>query len=166
MIRKAREEDLADLAAVELSAGTRFQGTRLESAGEHTLPAGKLRAALLQGLLWVAADREDKPVGFACTHLTADGLFIEELSVARPQQSQGHGRALLDAVVAEARSRRLPAVTLTTDRTLSWNAPFYARYGFVLLDAGELTPALRAQIALEKSHGLDPAHRCGMRLAL
>lgn len=166
MIRKARLEDLAHLAAVERSAGTRFQGTHLESAGEHTLPAEKLRAALLQGLLWVATDRDEMPVGFACTHLTADGLFIEELSVARPHQSQGHGRALLDAALAEARLRRLPALTLTTDRGLSWNAPFYARYGFELLAEQDWTPAMRAQIALETLHGLDPAHRCAMRITL
>ncbi len=166
MIRKARASDLPLLADIERSASTRFLGTHLAWAAEGTLPAAKLKTAQEAGLLWVVADSDDQPIGFACTHRTADGLYIEELDIARPHQSKGLGRTLLDVVVAAARQMHLPAVTLTTDRTLAWNAPFYARYGFKLLGDAELTPALKAQIDLEVSHGHDRARRCGMILPL
>lgn len=166
MIRKGRASDLSFLADIERSAASRFIGTHLAWAAEGTLPAEKLRVAQEAGLLWVVADGDDPPVAFACIQATTDGLYVQELSVARPHQSKGHGRALLDTVRGAARAMGLPAVTLTTDRTLSWNAPFYARYGFKLLGDAELTPALRAQIDLEVSHGHDRACRCGMRLAL
>ena len=45
-------------------------------------------------------------------------------------------------VVAWARTRRLPAVTLTTFRHLPWNAPFYQRLGFRILSSHERTPGL------------------------
>lgn len=166
MIRLAHADDLQHLAGVERSAATRFAGTPLAWAMQSTLPAGILRTALARHLLWVAVDDVDLPIGFAAVCPAPDALFVDELSVARPHQGRGFGRALLDAVIEEARARKLSAVILTTDRHLAWNAPFYGRYGFTLLAEEELTPYLRQRIDTEVSHGHERARRCAMRFAV
>jgi hypothetical protein len=69
------------------------------------------------------------------------------------------GRALLAALERLARARGVAALTLTTDRTLPWNAPFYARRGFAEVAGPDwLMARLRGQ----------PGHefRCAMRKPL
>jgi hypothetical protein len=61
-----------------------------------------------------------------------------------------------------AAARDLPALTLSTFRTVPWNAPYYARLGFRELADGELTPGLRDVLAAEATLGLNPADRICM----
>jgi len=67
-----------------------------------------------------------------------------------------------DGATGAARSRGLAAVALTTFRHVSWNGPFYARYGFVELDNPE--PRLAELVTAETGRGLP--NRIAMRLAL
>ncbi len=67
---------------------------------------------------------------------------------------------LLERVIESARQMGYPAVTLTTFREVPWNAPFYTRLGFAMLD--ELT--LPAGLAAKREQG-DPA-RPAARVAL
>jgi GNAT superfamily N-acetyltransferase len=165
MIRLATAADLPCLREVELSASTRFDGTHAAWANDgETLAAEILDAACRRGQLWIAADADDRPTGFLCASDMDGELFVNELDVAREHQGRGHGRALLDAAAAYAKASGYPAVVLTTDRTLSWNAPFYARYGFRLLDEAELSPGLAARLAGEAAAGHPPETRCAMRL--
>ena len=74
---------------------------------------------------------------------------------------------MLQAVVDHASAARIyRAVTLTTDRELPWNGPFYRRSGFVEVPAEQQGPQLRAQLRHEADAGFDPARRCAMRLPL
>jgi hypothetical protein len=57
----------------------------------------------------------------------------------------------------------LRALTLTTFRHVAWNAPFYARYGFVELPA-DSDGRLKAILIRETAHGLP--NRCAMRFDL
>lgn len=50
-------------------------------------------------------------------------------------------------------------VTLTTFRTVPWNAPFYEKLGFVELAPVAWTPGLRARAAAETAAGLPAADR-------
>lgn len=118
-----------------------------------------------QGLVWVAADA-GALLGFATCEVFADALHLWELAVRREAQRRGVGSSLIAAVVAAARARNLPAVTLTTFRDIPWNAPFYARRGFRQLEAAELAPRLAEIRTLEASKNLDVAARCAMRLDL
>lgn len=117
------------------------------------------------GLVLVAAD-EGALVGFAACQACADALHLWELAVRHDAQGRGIGRALLDEVAALARSHALPAVTLSTFRDIPWNAPFYARRGFVELALDELNARLRIVRDREASLGLDVASRCAMRLVV
>ena len=56
-----------------------------------------------------------------------------------------------------------PAVTLTTFRDVPWNAPFYTRLGFAMLDELTLPAGLAAKREQETRHGLPPETRCAMR---
>lgn len=65
------------------------------------LPLHTLQELQRHDCLWVAADGQNAPVGFAGGAELLDGqLFIVELSVALPQQRQGLGTRLLDAAAA------------------------------------------------------------------
>lgn len=120
---------------------------------------------LAQGLIWVA-EGDGEPIGFAACEAFDDALHLWELAVRRDRQGQGAGRALVAVCVAEARARGLRAVTLTTFREIPWNAPLYARLGFVVIAPDALNGRLAADLAAEAARGLDAASRCAMRLGL
>lgn len=166
MIRPAQVSDLALLADIERSAAQRFRGTPMGWAADgEPLPLDALAAAQADGLLWVAL-RDGQACGFALAKPMDGDLFLVEMSVALPAQGQGLGRALMQAVLAHARTAgRYGAVVLTTDRELPWNAPFYQRLGFV-----ELTPpysaGVHARLQAEADAGSDAARRCAMAYPL
>ncbi len=54
-------------------------------------------------------------------------------------------------------------MTLTTFTDIPWNAPYYTRLGFRVLDAGELTEGLREIRRAEAAMGLDAWPRVCMR---
>jgi GNAT superfamily N-acetyltransferase len=118
-----------------------------------------------QGLVWVARDA-GQLIGFATCEAFEHELHLWELAVRHDAQGKGAGRALIAAIVDEAQARGLPAVTLTTFRDIPWNAPFYARCGFVELSDDQLGPFLTLVRDKEVEIGLDVANRCAMRLAL
>jgi GNAT superfamily N-acetyltransferase len=105
-------------------------------------------------------------VGFAATEPFEDALHLWELAVRQDAQGRGLGRGLMAAVIADAKARTLPAVTLTTFRDIAWNGPFYRSLGFVEPADAELNPRLAATLAREVTLGLDVANRCAMRLPL
>lgn len=167
-VRRARAADVPLLPAVELSSGRLFEGATLESTAEpdETLPIAALSEALESNGLWVTVDSGDQPTGFIAVNVHGDESFIAQLSVAHDAQGQGLGRELMYIAIQDARARGLSAVTLTTFRTVPWNAPFYAKLGFRFVEPDELSPHLVATLASEASRGLLPTERCAMRLAL
>ncbi len=70
------------------------------------------------------------------------------------------------AVCDGARARGIATVTLCTFRDIPWNAPFYQRLGFRILDEDELTPGLAARVREEELGGLARELRAAMRLEL
>jgi GNAT superfamily N-acetyltransferase len=166
LIRAALPEDLPLLPAVERSAAALFRGTRMGWAADGpTLAPAVLEEAAARGQLWVAWRPGAGAAGFLLADVLDGDLFVEELSVAREHQRLGLGRALLAHAVDQARDQGLAGISLTTDRDLPWNAPFYAGSGFQVLDGPLLSPLLRERLAQEAAHGHNPAHRCAMRLA-
>ncbi|HPU15468.1 MAG TPA: GNAT family N-acetyltransferase, partial [Polymorphobacter sp.] len=144
MIRLARRADLPCLADIQLSAGELFRGTHMDFAADHPpTPLEDFEAACADATLWVS-EADGQCNGMLLAEASRDDLHILELAVAASAQRRGIGSALLAAAIAGARAHGLASLTLTTDRTLPWNAPFYARNGFVILTP-EATPGwLRA----------------------
>jgi GNAT superfamily N-acetyltransferase len=93
------------------------------------------------------------PVGFACVERVDGAAHLWQLSVHPSAGRQGRGTALVEAVCDWAEANGYGAVTLTTFRDVVWNAPFYAKLGFVATN--DLTPGLAAIRAHERAIGDD-----------
>jgi GNAT superfamily N-acetyltransferase len=157
-------EHVPGLPKVERAAGTLFPAQDLPQAlREETHDPEEFDAARRDRLLWVALEPTGAPVGFALG-TRVDGLpHLLELAVHPEHGRRGVGRALVQAMLAQARADRHRGVTLTTFRHLAFNAPFYESVGFRVLTPSELTPGLAAILADEARRGLDPAKRVAMR---
>jgi GNAT superfamily N-acetyltransferase len=163
MIRLARPDDLPLLPAVEASAATLFAGTAVAHLVDGpTTPHDHLARGCASHSLWVAD--VGGPVGFLLGTAIAGWLHLQELSVARSAQRRGLGAALMNAAIAAAPGLSCSRLSLTTDRLLPWNAPFYARLGYAeVADDDAILPAwLAALPARIAASGLDPARRCIM----
>jgi GNAT superfamily N-acetyltransferase len=164
-IRPARPGEAEDLRAIERAAGESFASVGYPDVARHEpTPAANLRDAATEGALFVAVTpSDDRPVGFLlCTEIDSD-LYVQELAV-HPDHA-GHRLAvpLLKAAEDLARSLGLPALSLTTFRSVPWNAPYYERLGFHVMPDDQIGPSLRFVIARQKAAGLDVANRVAMR---
>ncbi|KUM24226.1 hypothetical protein AU467_07405 [Mesorhizobium loti] len=165
-IRPARIDDAEALPDIEQSAGLAFRTIPDLAwlADGDNVSVGRHRALIAEGACWVAADDLDRPVGFLSAGIEGDALHIWELDVRLDRQGSGIGRALLDQAIGDARRRGLAAVTLTTFRDVVWNAPFYRKFGFRILEGAEIDERLASLLSGEAEHGMPPEQRCAMRL--
>jgi GNAT superfamily N-acetyltransferase len=170
-IRLASVADPPLLPAIESEAATLFRAyfdeTGLsEAAIEHTNSVEDFAAAQRNGLLWVAVDQEDAPIGFAMLRRFEDVLHLHEIDVHPAHARLGLGHAMIERIREWARDNRFAAITLTTYRNVPWNAPYYRRMGFRDLDEREWTPALRGIWEKERAMGWKLSARVAMRLDL
>ena len=162
-IRAPRLDELERLRDIERLAGIRFAEVGLADVAAHEPESiDALGEYLHEGRAWVITE-QDAPVGYAIVDVV-DGLaHLEQLSVLPNHGRKGLGAELLVHVCDWAASRRFDAVTLTTFADIPWNAPFYAKHGFRVMDDAEFGAELRDLRAREAEHGLDPGRRVCMR---
>ncbi|MDM9629115.1 GNAT family N-acetyltransferase [Rhizobium sp. S152] len=165
-IRQARIDELPRLTEIELDAFATLAEAIGGDREPHALPRSILQQSLDAGLLLVAADMADHPVGFLAAEEIDETLYVKELNVSTAWQRRGVGRGLMMSAFELAKSHGLSAVTLTTDRHVLFNAPFYASLGFVLTPTEALPRFLREKLDHEISVGMDPDRRVAMVLAL
>ena len=166
MIRLVRPSDLPALRLVEASAASMYCGTRMDfAAATGPNRPGDLSAALGRGLMWVA-EEDGAVVGFLFAEPVGTGLYLRDVAVAVPSQRRGHGRALVLAGIAAGRARHDRMVTLTTDREIVWNAPFYAKLGFEIVEGDAIPLESRRRLAGQLAAGFDPRYRCAMTLEI
>ena len=163
-IRSAREGDLAALVVIEAEGHETLRRVGAVPDAPSDGDDGELRNWLETGIVLVAVDATDRPLGYAGAMRAGDCLHVCQIDVCHAWQRRGIGSRLMAALVAIARHDGRGGVTLTTDRNVSFNAPFYATLGFRVLDPAELSEMLRTILEREAAHGLDPARRCAMRL--
>ncbi|MCZ7438529.1 GNAT family N-acetyltransferase [Micromonospora sp. WMMC241] len=162
--RTARVDELADVQRIEVASGAPFREIGMHLVADMPpLPRDALAAGQRAGRLWVAVDPADRPIGFVLVDLVDGAAHVQQLSVDPAYARRGIGRGLLDEVARWAAGQGLPALTLTTFRSVPWNGPYYARCGFRELSAAELTPGLVELLAAEAALGLDPTDRVAMR---
>jgi GNAT superfamily N-acetyltransferase len=158
----ARAHDVPALPAIERAAARLFEGLVPESLLEETSDVTELAAAQAAGRLWVAL-ADDVPVGFAHVVPRDDGVpHLEEIDVHPAHGRRGIGAALVRAVCAWAAASGHREVTLTTFRDVAWNAPFYARLGFTVVERDDWPAAIAAIVVGEAARGLDPSTRVVM----
>ena len=147
------EEDAASLLREEPSlAGTVIPPTA--SAADHARTIAKGRS--------LAALHREEIVGFAAIGTAGRELHLAELSVARAHQRCGVGSLLLRAAMIDARNSGYRAITLNTYRDIPWNAPFYARFGFVEVENFEGRAHLAESREGAASIGMPMDRRCAM----
>jgi GNAT superfamily N-acetyltransferase len=168
-VRLARETDLEHLPAIELAAATLFAAyERFQHLLSDAMSVEEHRALCAAGRLWVTADENNQPVGFAAVELVDGHPHIQELDVHPHHGRRGLGSAMIEAVCEWARANGYTAITLTTERDILWNAPYYARLGFEILPQAEWGADMCAIAVAEIAHGLNPETRVAMirRLAV
>ena len=194
-----RETDLADinsLPAIERSAGAAFrQYPRLSWLADGEVMSADEHARLVTlGYCWVAERTEERssdasrlcgflsaePVAESCSESGSESrqplmseattLHIWELAVSADAQRSGAGSALMRHAIALVNNdSRLTSLTLTTFREVAFNAPFYKRLGFEVLEDSAAVERqrpnerLRQVLAAEAAHGLPSEDRCAMR---
>jgi ribosomal-protein-alanine N-acetyltransferase len=111
----------------------------------------------------VARDDEGTVIGYFIAMPGVDELHLLNVTVAPEHQGRGHGRALLEAVVAEARARAAVRLLLEVRESNLRAQRLYTSRGFAELGrrrgyyparAGRET-AIVMGLVLEPEHGLD-----------
>ena len=166
VVRLAGPEHVAPLPAIERAAATRFGDSLPQSVLSHVTPVDDLAAAQRSGLLWVALESACTPIGFAVVSACGRRVHLEEIDVLPEHGRKGVGSALVEAVENWALHSDYVEITLTTFRDVPWNAPFYARIGFVEIPEGELDADLLRRLSAESAMGLERARRVAMRKSL
>ena len=167
-IDRPRPQELADLPGIEVAAAAMFPPEDLAPELRETgLPLSFFEHVASQDRLWVVRTVDPTaPVGFAAVIVLDGSAHLHEMDVLPAHGRRGLGRALVLHVAQWARASGFACLTLTTFRHLPWNAPFYASVGFAEIVDRDLGPQLRAAMAKEAEHGLDPGRRVAMRLDL
>lgn len=103
-------------------------------------------------------------MAFLASRVEGDRLHIDELDVQQDQQGKGLGRRLLHHAADWARASGMKALSLTTFRSIPWNAPFYESVGFRVWDPGEAPASIQQALRNEAAKGLSD--RCAMVMTL
>ena len=160
-IRPARADEIAAVRDIERVSASRFLGTdRAELAQDEPTDAATLARRVEAGGLLVAADG-DAPVAFVMFRPVEGCAYVEQIDVLPSHARRGIGAELLDAVATIARGRGLAALTLSTFKDVPFNAPYYARLGFAVVEG--LTPGMTQIRAEHEARGLDETARVFMR---
>ncbi len=166
-LRTARRGDLPAMAEIERSADARFKGSDLDWLGEAEPTPSELLAPYCDaGSAWVVEDGAGRLGGFLVAGPRDSQLILFQISVALDLQGLGLGKRLMLAALQAGRRLGLREAALTTYRDVAWNAPWYARFGFVEVGEEDQSDALRQMLANEAAAGHDPARRCAMVLVL
>jgi GNAT superfamily N-acetyltransferase len=163
-IRAAQLADLEVLREIERAAGLWFRDIGMpEIAEDEPLLAEALASYQQADRARMAVDDEDRPGAYLIWDLVDGNVHIEQVSVHPDHARKGVGRSLLEHAADQAKAAGVPALTLTTFGEVPWNAPYYLRCGFRILEESEWTPGLRQVRRQEAEHGLDRWPRVCMR---
>ena len=129
-IRVAVPSDAARLAAIALAAYAKY----VPRLGREPIPVrADYPAAIAAGQV-VVIERDGAIQGYLVAWAEPDAYFLDNIAVDPAHAGKGLGRALIDHAAAEARRRRLPALRLHTNVTMTENIAMYERAGWTEYD--------------------------------
>ncbi|HEY5855868.1 MAG TPA: GNAT family N-acetyltransferase [Aldersonia sp.] len=162
-VRAARSTDIPRLREIEDAAGEIFRTVGMERVADDPPPSAATLAGYVdRGRAWVFDGVSAGVVaGYLLADLVDDGVHIEQVSVDPAFARHGIGAALIEHAARWGVADGRTTITLTTFRDVAWNAPYYARLGFTVIDDAALSPGLVAIRAHEA--GLDAWPRVVMR---
>lgn len=164
-LRAAVLADIPALQEIERDADTRF------GEGGEVIPEEHARRAIARGQITLA-EVSGEVVGWVYLGSLAGDPgeppepCIGQISVRVAYGRQGIGTALLRAAIEAARESGAQSVVLNTYRDHPWNAPWYARHGFVEVPEASWSRAMREVTAAQVAAGLDWSRRVHMRKGL
>lgn len=162
-IRRPRPSEIAQLPAIESDAALLFVGHDIpDSILEETTSLDALQKAQSGERLWVAVNSKDEVLGFALIEFIDKGVHLSEIDVLRQFGQKGIGTALVNHVCAWAKENGFETVTLTTFKNIRWNAPFYSKLGFKILNDEAYSQDIVDIVEKERKRGLHPASRVVM----
>jgi GNAT superfamily N-acetyltransferase len=163
-IRAATPADVPLLPDIEKQAAQQFKQTRHSDFADAPLAADDID--LERDWVWVVVDFSNAPVGFVIVRGFGYALHIQEIDVHPAHARRGLGRMLIEHVAQWAMEQDVTALTLTTFDDVPWNAPYYARLGFRVLDIQALPQHLRAIREYEAAQCFPMQHRVCMQFDL
>ena len=163
----ARLDQADTLCDIERAAQELFRGhPAWPSYAAAAMDAQALAEAISAGRVWVALDEDGCAVGVVGVEIEGGEVGIAEIDVLPSHGRRGIGAALLEHACAWAAESGYPSVVLGTLADVPWNAPFYARHGFVAIDPGHYTPTLAAHAGSDRERGFPMHLRVFMRRRL
>jgi GNAT superfamily N-acetyltransferase len=165
VIRSASPADLEQMVAIDDDASALFEsaGVHLGFGPDHpyarTEQARWLQSARA-GRAFLACRRDTVPVGMLVMSRADGAPFLDQLAVRTAAMRQGVGRRLLGHAVTWAGDE---ALWLTTYAHLPWNAPFYQRHGFTVVEESACGPDILAELAEQRRWLPLPRERVAMR---
>ncbi len=164
-IQPAKETDIPLLGAIEAAAGTIFPpGSLPENILAERGPVDVLMDALHQSRLLVAVGADHAPMGYAFWQNVAGSALLAQMDVHPQHGRKGLGTALVTRIIDQVAQAGFPYLYLTTFSDVPWNAPFYQKLGFVLLDADDQPDFIKESLRDEEARGMS--NRVAMRYAI
>ncbi len=165
-IELGRTEHARELRALERAAGTRFESIGMADVAEgEPTPATILEDRARHGRLYVAVASSRRLAGFLFWSPKDGRAYIEEVSVHPDHAGHRLAARMIDRLAADVH-RKLAALSLTTFRDVSWNAPYYTTLGFVELSRADAGPEHEESWRRQAENGLDMTRRLFMMRAL
>jgi GNAT superfamily N-acetyltransferase len=162
-IELAGRQHLPEIPRIELAGATMFSETDLPKSIRYKVThISFLEEAIKGKSLWVALSGE-KAVGFAAASIVDGCGYLDEIDVMPNFTRQGIGTMLVTTAIDWARAESYPCLMLITFRHLAWNAPFYEKLGFEVMDPAEHGEELAGLIEDERRIGINTSNRVVMR---
>jgi len=151
-VRVASFEELAGLPRVEVAADALLAGyLNVQLPSTPDLGGAVDILARAAAVLVVGSP----PVGFAQLDVVDGRAHLQQLAVDPIYGRRGLGTALVQACGMWAARHAFSELTLTTFAQVPFNAPFYSRLGFRVIDDAVLPPGLAVLRRQEAASGLD-----------
>ena len=159
-IRPAVTDDLPQILKIERRAAAAFAAIGYpEIAAGAEMPLALFEAGLEDGLLWVATDAADRPLGYALAAMIDGFFYLEDISVDPDHQRRGIGDALVMQVIDHAKFLYCPALVLSTLEAAPWSSALYRKHGFLAADMDRLPGAIVERFDAETALGLPAQGR-------
>jgi 4-diphosphocytidyl-2-C-methyl-D-erythritol kinase len=166
-IQRADPAQLDELCAIERAAVQLFRGhAAWPSYAAMPVPPELLLQAIQRGLVWVASGILGAPVGFIWLDQGGnnDSIGIAEFGVLPDFGRRGIGTALLRHACDRAAAAGYRRIDLGTLADVAWNAPFYAKHGFAVVDKHD--PSFAAALQRDRENGFPDRLRVFMSRSL
>ena len=167
-IQRATAAHIDAICTIERTAVQMFHGhPAWRFYSRLSIPKDLLEEEIRRGFVWVAVDDESgEIVGFIWldVELHGDVVGLAEIDVLPAFHRRGIGSALLEHACNWASEKGYRRIDLGTLPDVPWNAPFYARHGFVVVDKND--PAFAYARERDRENGFPEELRVFMSRAI